>query len=97
MDLSNQEKLEIAQRGIYFEELRKHPAMELLLDTLQHRAELAREALCDIPAHHSEKIAEQQYEVWKFRELVKIINGFISEGNAVEQQLAEEDQMGEYQ
>ena len=92
MNLTDEQKIEVAERGILFTELRQHPAMVLLLDELQHSAELAREELCNVAPTH---LKEKQEVVWRFRELVRIINGFINEGEQMEQQLNEESQLTE--
>jgi hypothetical protein len=92
VNLSKQQKIDVARRGILFQELREHEAMKELLDTLQHRAEIAREELCGVDAT---RLKEKQDVVWRFRELMRIINGFIGEGLQVEQQLHEEDQLTE--
>ena len=92
MNLSDAEKLEVVGRGLEFRELRNHPAMKIILDVLQDRAEEAREHLVLVkPA----MLREKQETVWRFRELVNIINGFINEGAHMEHQLEEESNLTE--
>ena len=95
MELTEQDKIEVCARGIEFEQLRKNPAMQILLEELQHRAELAREALCTVDSTNEGHVSKLQREVAKFRELMAIINGFITEGKMMENQLDDEAQLTE--
>ena len=92
MNLTDAEKLEVVGRGLEFRELRDHPAMKIILDILQGRAEEAREELIEVIP---EKLREKQEVVWRFRELLEIINGFINEGAHMEHQLDDESQLTE--
>jgi len=95
MELTEQDKIEVCARGIEFEQLSKNPAMQILLDELQHRAELAREALCTADPKDEGHVSKLQREVAKFRELMAIINGFVNEGKMMENQLSDEAQLTE--
>ena len=95
MNLTEQDKIEVCARGLEFEQLKKNPAMQILLDELQHRAELAREELCLVDPANEGHVSKLQREVAKFRELMGIINGFISEGQMMEDQLDDEAQLTE--
>lgn len=89
MELTANDKIDIARRGIIMEELRNHEGMQTLLDYLQREAEAAREKLCDCEL---EAVQGLQNTVWRFKHLVSTINGFVNEGKMIEAQLEEDDE-----
>ena len=95
MELTEQDKVEVCARGIDFEQLRKNPAMQVLLEELQHRAELAREELCTVDPTVMSRVTALQVQVSQYKELMAIINGFVSEGKMMENQLDDEAQLTE--
>lgn len=93
--LTDAEKIDIVTRGLDFQSLRDNKALQVLLDMMQSRAEEAREKLCDVSPGDAAEISRLQTEVFKFKEILRTINGFINEGEMMEAQLAEESQLTE--
>ncbi len=88
--MNQQEKLEIARMGIYFEALKENPALQVLLKRLQGRAEEAREELVGVDPFKPKAIEAAQMKVKMFKTLVEEIDAFIVEGHLCEQELREE-------
>lgn len=88
--MNREEKFATARLGIQAEELKAHPAMQALLERLQHQAEAAREALTELDPDDVRAIRAKQTEVQLFKRMIAELDGMIVEGRLCEQELNEE-------
>ena len=88
--MTREEKFEIARLGVYTEQLKGNPAVQVLLERMQRRAEAARELLTEHDPDDAKGIRALQDEVKRFKALVEEMHSMIVEGHICEQVLREE-------
>lgn len=80
----------LAKLGIEFEELKRNPAFQVLLEALQREADEAREQMTETDPEDVEKMRELQTANRMFKALIRTIDAFIQEGHAAQAELERE-------